>query len=309
MSHPGPPLGPWGMTTVLLAGATGVFGRHVTRVLEAAGHQVIGLGRGPGNAVRADLTDRDGLLEAVRGRHADIVVHAATALAKPPIMHRDMTATDALRTTGMRNLVEAARAVGATRFIGENMIFGYGYGRHPDLLTEDSPFGPAQSDRRLDAHVAAMRIKEELTLGTPGLDGVSLRYGLFYGPGATEPLVGMLRRRRLPAPSGPGYVLPWVHLADAADAVLAAIEHGRAGTAYNIVDDEPIGFSAQIRATAAAFGTPAPLAVPGWLLRPAAMLTAILNTESRVGNGKAAAELGWKPRYRTVHDGLAAMTR
>ncbi len=204
--------------TVLLAGASGVFGRHITRVLTGAGYDVAGIGRGPGNAVRADLNDREQLLAAVAGRHADIVIHAATALKRPPARHRDMAATDALRTAGMRNLIEVARVVGASRMITESMIFGYGYGEHGRaLLTEAAPFGPPQPDAHLEAHVAAMRIKEELTFGTPGIDGVALRFGLFYGPGGTEPIVDALRKRTLPAPTSHGRVLPWVHLEDAAD--------------------------------------------------------------------------------------------
>ncbi|HEY1488759.1 MAG TPA: NAD(P)-dependent oxidoreductase [Micromonosporaceae bacterium] len=296
------------MTTVLLAGATGVFGRHIVRVLDGAGYDILGLGRGSGNAVRADINDREQLLAAVRGHRADIVIHAATALARPPARHRDMTATDTLRTVGMRNLVEAASVVGASRMITENMIFGYGYGPHPGTLTEDSEFGPHQADRHLDAHVAAMRTKEELTFGTPGLDGVSLRFGLFYGPGGTDPVVAMLRKRMLPAPTSGGRVLPWVHLADAADAVLAAIEHGRPGSAYNIVDHHPMSFGEQIRATATAFRTPKPMALPPAALAPMRLMYAMLKTDLRVDNTKAATELGFTPKYPSVADGLAAMT-
>lgn len=75
------------MTTkqsILLAGASGVLGRHITRALTEAGHEVTGLGRGPANDVRADLMDRDALLRAVDGRHHDTVVLAATALRKAP---------------------------------------------------------------------------------------------------------------------------------------------------------------------------------------------------------------------------------
>jgi nucleoside-diphosphate-sugar epimerase len=219
-----------------------------------------------------------------------------------------MTATDRLRTVGMRNLIEAASAVGATRMITENMIFGYGYGQHAGVLVEDSVFGPPQSNRHLDKHVAAMRTKEQLTLETPGLDGVSLRFGLFYGPGGTDPMVEMLRKRTLPAPASGGRVLPWVHLADAADAVLAAIEHGRAGQAYNIVDGGPLGFGDQIRATATAFGTPKPLALPTAAFAPLRLLHALLRTDMRVSSAKAANHLGFTPKYSTVADGLAEMT-
>src|SRR5215467_1462527 len=243
MSHFGGRPGLPGMTeqTVILAGASGVFGRHITRTLGDAGYRVLGLGRGAANDIRADINDRDALLRAVSGHRADIVVHAATALSKVPMRHRDFTPTDVLRTTGMRNLVEAYHAVGASLMINESMMFGYGYGDHGDApLTEETPFAPVQRDRHLEEHVAAMRVKEELTRS---LGGVSLRFGLFYGPGgATESIVSMLRRRSMPAPDSGDRAASWVHLGDAATAVLAAIRHGRPGEAYNIADDAPMNF-------------------------------------------------------------------
>ena len=89
--------------------------------------------------------------------------------------------------------------------------------------------------------------------------------------------------------------------------MLAAIEHGRPGEAYNIVDDAPIGFGEHLAATATAFGTPKPLAVPAWMLSPLRLLSAMLKTDLRLSNAKARDELGWTPRYPTVPDGLAAM--
>ena len=92
---------------VLIAGATGALGLPLVRALLAGGHQVIGLTRTPDNArllsalgaqpVVADAMDRDGLLRAVDGLHADAVVHALTALKKAQLRHRDMYQTNALR--------------------------------------------------------------------------------------------------------------------------------------------------------------------------------------------------------------------
>ena len=293
--------------TVILAGASGVFGRHVTKVLTGAGYRVLGLGRGAGNDIRADINDREALLRALSGQQADIVVHAATALAKVPMRHRDFTPTDVLRTTGMRNLVEGYHAVGASLMINESMMFGYGYGDHGDApLTEGkTPFAPVQRDRHLEEHVGAMRVKEELTRS---LGGVSLRFGLFYGPGgATEEMVAMLRKRKLPAPDAGTRVLSWVRLDDAATAVLAAIRHGRPGEAYNIADDAPMSFAGHVRAAAATFGAPKPMAVPLWLLRPMSLVHAVVSTNLRLGTAKAHAELGWEPRYPSAAEGLAEM--
>ena len=123
---------------VLVAGASGALGTPLTRRLLAAGHEVIGLSRTPGNRDKllapgaepliADAMDRVALLQAVDGLKADAVVHQLTALKKPPVRHRDMAATNALREEGTANLLAVARVVGARRFVTQSMIFGYGYG-------------------------------------------------------------------------------------------------------------------------------------------------------------------------------------
>lgn len=292
---------------ILLAGATGVLGDHITRALQQSGYTVLALSRGANAAVRADLMNRDQLLRAVEGLEIDTVVHAATALRKAPMRHKDMYATDDLRIAGTQNLMAAAQAVGARRVIAESMVFGYGYRDFGDrVLTEADPFGES-GDPAVARHLEGMRVKEELMLGTPGIEGISLRYGLFYGAGGTENIVQMLRKRQLPAPNDHGRVLPWVNLADAGAAVALAVEGGRPGSAYNIVDDAPMGFGAHVKQVAETFGTPKPFTVPGWLLRPMSYIYRVTQANMRVSNAKAQAELGWKPQYPTVADGLRAL--
>jgi nucleoside-diphosphate-sugar epimerase len=293
---------------ILLAGASGVLGAHVTRALTDAGHKVTGLGRSPANGIRADLMDREALLRAVDGHRFDTVIHAATALRDAPLRHRDMHATDDLRTEGTAHLIEAAEITGARRFVTESMIFGYGYGDHGDrALTEEDTFGPPGADAELERHVGAMREKERLTFTTPGLDGISLRFGLFYGPGGTDGLLPMLRGRKLPVARDQGRVLPWVELTDAAHAVVAAVERGRPGEAYNIADDTPMGFGTHIRAVADRFGLPKPLTVPRWLMRPMSLAHTVVSTNLRVSTEKARRELEWTPAFTSAYDGLAAM--
>ncbi|MHB9848614.1 NAD-dependent epimerase/dehydratase family protein [Streptomyces krungchingensis] len=299
------------MTTnqsILLAGASGVLGRHISSALTEAGHHVTSLGRGAGNGVRADLMDRDALLRAVDGRHFDTVVHAATALRKAPLRHRDMYATNALRTEGTVHLVEAARATGARRIVAESMVFGYGYGDHGDqVVTEDVPFGPPGATAQLERHIAGMRTKERLMFEAEGLDGIALRFGLFYGPGATDATVPMLRKRQLPVADDRGRVLPWIDLVDAASAVVAAVERGRPGEAYNITDRTPLGFAAHVRAVAARFGLPTPMAVPRWVMTPMSYAHTMTGTSMRVSSAKAERELGWTPAYPSSQEGLAAL--
>ncbi|WP_435216217.1 NAD-dependent epimerase/dehydratase family protein [Streptomyces sp. bgisy034] len=294
--------------TVLLAGAGGVLGRHITRALTEAGHEVTGVGRGARNDIRADLTDRDALLRAVDGHHFDTVIHAATALSRPPMRHCDMHATNALRTEGTAHLVAAARATGARRLVAESMVFGYGYGDHGGhAVTEDDPFGPRGRSRELERHIEAMRVKEQLTFESPGLDGIALRVGLLYGPGGTDALLPMLRKRQLPVPADHGRVLPWIELTDAARAVAAAVERGRPGQAYNIADRTPMGFGNHVRCVAEEFGLPKPVTVPLWLMRPMSYAHTMMSTTLRVSTAKAERDLGWTPAHPAARDGLAAM--
>jgi nucleoside-diphosphate-sugar epimerase len=294
--------------SILLAGASGVLGGHITKALTDAGHKVTGLGRGPGNGIRADLMDRDALLRAVDGHHFETVIHAATALRKAPLRHRDMHATNALRTAGTAHLVEAAHVTGARRFIAESMVFGYGYGDFGARpLTEDDPFGPRGTTPELERHIEGMRTKEQLTFTAKGLEGIALRFGLFYGPGGTDAVLPMLRKRQLPAPDDHGRVLPWVELTDAARAVAAAVERGRPGQAYNVTDRTPLGFRAHVLCVAREFGLPKPMAVPLWTVRPMGYAHTMMTSSLRVSSAKAERELGWTPAYPSTRDGLAAL--
>lgn len=296
---------------VLLAGGSGVLGRLAADRMTTAGHQVTRLGRGQANDVRADLLDRDALLRAVDGLGFDVVVHAATALSgKSMTQHKDMNGTDALRLTGTPNLLAAARATGARRFVAESMMFGYGYGDHGDepVTEAGTPFGPHSENRHLERHVAAMRTKEELVLGADGLDGVTLRFGMFYGAGVTDTtILPMVRKRALPVIADEHYQLSWVDVSDAARALALAVTAGRAGEAYNIADEQPLGFGTHVKEVAKAFGAPRPLTVPRWLLYAAPLARAIMLTRIRLDSTKAVAELGWSPSHRNTTAGVRAV--
>ena len=298
---------------VLLAGASGALGIPVTRQLLAHGHQVLGLTRDRTGAGRledlgvrpvvADALDRDGLVRAVDGLWADAVIHELTALRKPPTRHAGMAPTDRLRTEGTTNLLAAAEALGAKRFLTQSIILGYGYRDHgPALLTEDTPFGRPAGDRS-DPHLAAMLSTEQQAFTAP--EGIALRYGLLYGDAAQ--VHALLARRGLPVARGG--VLGWIHHTDAAAATVAALEHGRPGQAYNLVDDLPATWQEVYTAMARALGTPPPRRIPRWLFRLAAPYVAsfAVDTSMRVANAKAKTELGWQPTFPTYHDGIRAM--
>jgi nucleoside-diphosphate-sugar epimerase len=302
---------------VLLAGASGAIGTPLTRQLLAAGHEVVALTRAPATADRlrtagaspvvADVLDRPGLLAALRGVRADAVVHELTALKKLPLRPAGMRPTNELRVAGTANLLAAARAVGAERFVTQSIILGYGFGDHGDrVLTEEDPFGvPVPGP--LGEAIAAIRSTEDQATAA---GGIALRYGMFYGPGAgLDEIVAMLRRRLFPIPAGGGGLVSLIHVEDAAAATVAALTNGRAGQAYNVVDGHPVHWGALADAIAERFGAPRPWRVPRWLLRVAAPYAALaLSTSMRVSNAKARRELGWEPRVPTYLDGIATTT-
>ena len=303
---------------ILLAGASGAIGRPLVQQLGRSGHDVIAIVRSEpaeeraradgAETVVADVLDRDALLRAVERRHADAVVSELTALAKPPLRHADMRATNVLRTRGTANLLDVAREIGARRFVTQSMVFGYGYddlGETP--LTEHAPFG-IPTGTPFDQHLEAMAANERLAFEADGIDGVSLRYGLFYG-GDAENVAAMLRKRMLPAVRSGGR-LPFVHHDDAAAATVVAIERGEGGRAYNVADDEPVAFGTLVEAIADATRAPRPWHAPAPLVR--ALLPyggAMMARASMRVSTDALRDLGWRPRYPTYREGIAASVR
>jgi nucleoside-diphosphate-sugar epimerase len=295
---------------VLIAGATGAVGRPLVRMLAEGGHEVFALTRSrrpvPGaTSVVADAMDRMNLLAAVDGLRLDAVVHQLTALKKVPTREGLMAATNALRTEGTTNLLAVAGATGAHRFVSQSFFGGYGFRDHgAEPLTEDASFGEPDGSFGRDT-IAAMRSAEEQIFTAEGVEGISLRYGGFYGPGSVDGMLEALRGRRLPVARGG--VAPWTYVEDAATATVAALEHGRGGRAYNICDDEAATWLDVVTELARVFALPRPMVVPGALVRLMAPYAGALMTRTsmRLSTAKARDELGWKPSVTGYREGLA----
>jgi nucleoside-diphosphate-sugar epimerase len=302
---------------VLLAGASGAIGTPLTRQLLAAGHTVVGLTRSPATAERlrgagvepvvADALDRADLLGAVRGIRADAVVHQLTNLGtKNPLAAGK--GTNAVRTVGTANLLAAARVVGAQRFLTQSIIFGYGYRDHgTHVLTEDDPLTEPRG--LFGGVLRALRSNEEQVLTADDIEGVALRYGLFYGEDSfTRMIVNLVRKRRLPVPSSGGGFAGLIQLDDAAAATVAALEKAGAGQAYNIVDDEPVRWADYLDAIAARLGVRRPIRVPTWVVRAIPYVGLLMTSSFRVSNAKAKRELGWSPTVATYREGVRLIT-
>jgi nucleoside-diphosphate-sugar epimerase len=286
-----------------------------------AGHHVVGTTRSPQRAaalqaagaepVVLDALDRDAVRAAVTAAKPDVVVHQLTALAGPADLRRFdayFAATNRLRTQGTDNLLAAARAAGAHRFLAQSFTGWPNPRTGSSVKTEQDPLdpNPTRPARRTLAAIAHL----ESAVTTAGdLQGLVLRYGTLYGPGtalgAGGELLAMVRSRRLPIVGGGTGVWSFVHIDDAAAATLLAIDHGAPGL-YNIVDDEPATVATWLPELATAVGAKPPRRLPAWLARP--LLgehgIAVMTTIRGSSNANAKRELGWTLRYPSWRQGF-----
>ena len=235
---------------IFVTGATGVLGRHLVPGLVAAGHEVTATTRTPGKVAQLraagaepvilDGLDREAVIAAVRAAAPEVIVHEMTALAGLRNLRKVdqvFAATSALRTTGTDNLLAAAAGAGTRRVIAQ----GYA-GAAPDkpsdggLKTEADPLDWQPIPGAVQMPTAVTYVDKTVPL--EAAEGVVLRYGTLYGPGASDAVLEMVRKRRLPVIGGGTGVWSFVEVTDAAAATIAAVDRGAPGV-YNVVDDEP----------------------------------------------------------------------
>jgi 2-alkyl-3-oxoalkanoate reductase len=307
---------------IFVAGATGAVGRHLVPILVAGGHSVTGLTHRPAKAaavralgaepVVADGLDSEAIKAAVAAAKPDVIVHEMTDLKDASDLRafdKTFAISNRLRTEGTDHLLTAARDVGVTRFIAQSFC-GWPYARAGDPVKSETdpldPDPPEEFRRTLDA----IRYLERTVTGSASPEGIVLRYGAFYGPDTglfDGPFVAQLRGRRAPVLGDGGAWWSFVHIEDAAQATALAIERGRAGNIYNIVDDEPAPVSTWLPALAETLGARKPFRIPAWAGRlVAGEHMVVMMTQSRAGsNAKAKRELGWQPEHASWRQGFA----
>ena len=308
---------------VFVAGATGAIGKQLVPRLVEAGHEVHGMTRSESKQamlhelgavpVVADALDPDQVAEAVGRARPDVIVHQLTAIGAVDLRHfdRDFALTNRLRTEGTDHLLSAGQAVGVRRFVAQG-VGGYGaYARTGGpVKTEEDPLDPTPA-RGMRETLAAIRHLEEAVLGARWTEGIVLRYGVFYGPGTSmalgEEQFELVRRRKVPLVGDGGGVWSFIHVADAAEATVAAVERGSRGV-YNVVDDDPAPVAKWLPALAQELGAKKPMRVPRFIGRLfAGEAGVVMMTDVRgASNAKAKRELGWRPAHPSWRDGFAA---
>ena len=305
---------------IFVAGATGAIGKQLVPRLVAAGHEVHGMTRSESKQellykmgaipVIADALDPDQVAQAIGKARQDVIVHQLTAIGAVDTRHfdHDFAQTNRLRTEGTDYLLSAGQALGVSRFVAQS------YGAWPYVRTggpvksEEDPLDPTPA-REMRKTLAAIRYLEQAVLGARWTEGIVLRYGAFYGPGTSMAPGGqqfeMVRKRRFPLVGDGGGVWSFIHVADAAEATVAAVERGQRGI-YNIVDDDPAPVAEWLPALARELGARMPMHVPQFLGRLfAGEAGVVMMTDARgASNAKAKRELRWRPAHPSWRQGF-----
>jgi len=302
---------------VFVAGGSGVLGRRLVPQLVARGHQVTAtttsaaklglLEQLSAEGVVMDALDAASVGEAVAAARPDAIVHEMTGLSvahagKPNLRkaNRFFAATNRLRTEGTDHLLAAAQATGVSHFVAQGHASMNGIRKGGWVKTEEDPLEVLEGTK-------AIRHLEDVVVKA---GGAVLRYGGFYGPGAWDEQLALVRKRLFPlVGGGTGYV-SWVHVDDAASATVLALEQSAKGV-FNIVDDEPAPVSAWLPFLAECAGAKQPRRLPAWLARLLAGEMAVgIMTEGRgFSNAKAKRELGWQLRYPSWRQGFTEELR
>ena len=303
---------------VFVTGATGALGQHLVPGLVAAGHEVTATTRTQGKTgqlraagavpVVVDGLDRAGVIAAVRAAEPEVIVHQMTALAAMKSLRnpdRLFAVTNELRTQGTDNLLAAAAEAVTRRVVAQ------GYTGWPNersggpVKTEDDPLDPRVPSSAVQTLKAIKYVEQTVPRAVP--EGIALRYGSFYGPGASQVLLDTLRKRQLPIVGGGTGIWSFIEITDAAAATLAAVSHGAPGV-YNVADSDPAPAAEWLPYLAGLLGAKPPLRVPAWLGRLLAgeFIVAQMTSARGSSNEKARKELGWEPRFASWREGFRA---
>lgn len=235
-------LSEYGRVRTVLTGGTGVLGRAAVRALQGAGHDVVlvtrsararGIAERMGvGSVAGDVLDRGSLVEAFAD--AEVVVNLASAMPVGSSMAapRAWRRHDRLRTTGVSNVVAAARRAGVRRLVQESVSSIYADGGD-DWITEAAPLEITAST---EPAAVGESLTQEFCCGSR--TAVLLRFGQVVGddPHTRHQLRAAQLGRRI----GLGHPSDWAHVVhtdDVGTAVVAAL-HAPSGV-YN-VGAEPV---------------------------------------------------------------------
>ena len=312
---------------VAVTGGTGFIGKRVVRILRERGHEVVCVVRNPDKAsslaalgatlARGDILDGASLSAAFAG--CEGVLHVAASYELGVVGKRAKEAM-AKNLDGTRLALEAACASGARKIVYTSSIVVYGntYGEEvpegwrPKRIACPSPHPSFYAMSKARAHYEVA-----LPMIEAGAPIVIVQPGGVIGPRdhSTFRVLWSLLARGWPVPLGRArYGI--VDVEDCALGHVLALEQGRIGESYHLVDVNMAVTDLFQRALTATGLRGRSIVFPAWMLAINAAFNSvierviplpdILSSDSLrgmsgsltqcVATGKARTELGWNPR-------------
>lgn len=275
----------------------GYVGVAIAARLHQAGHEVFGLRRSAVaptasagiQPVQADVTDPESL--AALPVPLDWVVYCVSAGRSAPDTYR------AAYLEGTRNLLKRLSAAPPQRFLYTSSSGVYGQ-NDGSWVTESSEAIPPGETGRILAEAEQLVLHPDSAAVSPG---IVVRLAGIYGPGRDY-----WRRQFLEGNAtldGDGSrCLNMIHREDVAGAVVAALERGRAGEIYNVVDNEPIPQKELFQWLSRRMGRPMPSPGPS---RDSLRKRGVTN--KRISNRKLREQLNYQLQYPTFREGYETL--
>ena len=295
---------------ILIIGASGAIGTHLTRQLTEQGQEVTGTCRsaakeGRIRAVGAtslvlDILDAAATTSAVAQVRPDAVIYQATALAGRRFgrsLDKTFAPTNELRTRGTDNVIAAARSAGVRKLVAQSFA-PYRYASPELVASEEDPVLAEPPASAAQTFAAMAHLDRAVTAA----GGIALRYGGFYGE--PDQMTTAVAKRQYPLVGDGSGMMSFIHLHDAAAATVLALD-ADGPAIYNVTDDEPAPMREWLPVLAAALGARPPRRVPEWIGRLIMGSGLDMLIQARgAANAKAKKELGWTPRYATWREGF-----
>ncbi|MGB5157172.1 NAD-dependent epimerase/dehydratase family protein [Desulfobacterium sp. N47] len=226
----------------LITGSTGFIGPYLVRRLISSGNTLRCMIRKGSNIdalkefdveyVTGDITDPASLYYIAKD--VDCLIHMAT-LGHMSNFTVSEFMFDEVNVRGTLNIMKAALSAGVNKIIHCSSVAAMGI--CPDIpATEKSicyphhPYG--RSKLRAEKEVLNM-VKQE------GLPAVIIRFSMVYGPGDTRDMLKLTRMAKkglFPKIGNKAKLTPLIHVEDAVEGILAAVEKGKPGEIYLITN-------------------------------------------------------------------------